>query len=175
MAIEIYDNVFIDETIFNEVFKTKKELESLCDDKPSFHQIMNKFDVNAWFFKCTGKKIKSYDFWTNFVTVRKDGTNNCFEWHEDRYGIRFSDDKDQRQFRLDDVEEHMTGEYTCIVWIDGEKNQGGALHILIDDGSEVIEFEKNKIIVFPIDSFHKVDEYHSYEYRISVMFTFDFL
>ena len=177
MKIDVYDDVNIDSSIFQLILDTKQELDQQGKEKPCFHQIHGTLDVEDWFFKHTGRAIRARDFWHNYI-CRDDihGQKNHHEWHEDRYSTRLAESNEQRLERMANVEKyHANGEYTCVVWAGGENNQGGELLVITEDGIETVEFRKHRMVIFPIDAVHKVNEYDSLEYRISVLFTFDYL
>lgn len=177
MVIDVYDDVRIDSSIFKLILDTKQQLDSQGLEKPCFHQVFGRLDVEDWFFEQTGKQIIARDFWHNFICVDSiNGQKNHHEWHEDRYSTRLAESNERRLERMANVEEyHADGEYTCVVWAGGANDQGGALMVLTEAGIETIEFRKHRMVVFPIDAVHKVDEYMSTEYRISVLFTFDYV
>ena len=174
--ISIYKNIKIENFILEEIEKKRSQLLLENNSKTGFGQLIglvenNNKKIEKWFYENTGKKIKTHSSWTNFVTFSD--IDNGYEWHEDVYDTRLGQSKKENDKKLS--AEPLKGTYTSVVWIDGESNKGGSLSIMTDDGIEVISFEKNTIITFPMNYYHKVERYYANDFRISMNFTFDFI
>jgi len=174
--ITVYKDIKIDDFILKPILKKRDQLLADQTEKLSFGQKIglvedNRKKVENWFYKTTGKKIQTFSSWINFVSWSS--VDNGYEWHEDRYDTRLAHTKEQNDLKL--LERPMLGNYTAVVWVDGKSNSGGSLSVMTDDGVEVINFEKNTIITFPMDCYHKIERYYSDDYRISMNFTFDYV
>jgi hypothetical protein len=174
--ITVYKNIKIDDFILNPILKKRDQLLAGQTERLTFCQKFglvenNRKKIEDWFYKNTGKKIKTFSSWINFVTYST--IDNGYEWHEDRYDTRLGHTKEQNDLKL--LEKPMLGNYTSVVWIDGKSNNGGSLSVMTDEGIEVINFEKNTIITFPMDCYHRIEKYNSDDYRISMNFTFDYV
>ncbi len=173
--ISIYKDIKIDKFILEEVEKKRSQL-LLEDNKTGFGQLIglvenNSKKIEKWFYDITGKNIKTYSSWTNFVTFSN--IDNGYEWHEDVYDTRLGYSKEENDKKL--LEKPLKGTYTSVVWIDGVPNKGGSLSIMTNESVEVFEFEKNTIITFPMNFYHKVERYYADDFRISMNFTFDYI
>jgi hypothetical protein len=173
--INVYNNIEIDDFILKIISKKRDEFD-IKNSPKGFYQFIglvenNRKKIENWFFKNTGSKIKTFSSWVNYTTYKD--IDNGFEWHEDKHGTILNYTKEQNDKQM--LERPMEGKYTSVVWVDGTSGQGGSLNIMTDDGIEFIDFKKNTIITFPIDAYHKVEKYYSEDYRISMIFTFDYV
>lgn len=107
----------------------------------------------------TGLKIKILSSWSNKTIFN--GNENTFPWH-DHTG---EGDKSAAQ--------KQQGTYSGILWITGDKNRGGDLNVMIDNGIESIPFQVGKFIVLSNDVFHKVTHYYGSTTRTSLMISYE--
>ena len=103
--------------------------------------------------------IKIHGSWVN-ITTYEEGVDNEFGWHNE---------KDQKIGFL-------RGDYAAVLWFAGEEDQGGDLDVLAESGELTrIKFERGKLIIFPIATYHKVSAYKGKIRRMSLNFTFDYV
>jgi len=153
-----YNNLIIkDIDISYPIFNDLKNLKDNNVDGPL--DIVNGTEfIQEILEKTLGFKLKILNSWLN-KTIYK-GYLNTFDWHNEK--------------GAGGNQNVMPGTHALIIWIDGESNQGGQLKVM-DDNANIssFEFEKGKVITFPITWFHRVENYTGDTPRISVNITYE--
>ena len=101
--------------------------------------------------------IKIHDSWVNITAY--EGVDNDFHWHNEK-------DKETG---------FLKGDYAAILWFAGEEDQGGDLDVLENGDLTRIKFERGKLIIFPLATYHRVSVYRGKRRRMSLNFTFDYV
>ena len=124
--------------------------------------ILNPLDANIKTFKdmiedAIGYKIKITNNWFNRTEYT--GVDNSFPWHNEK--------------GLGGTQTTMPGSHAAILWIEGEVNKGGSLEVITNNNVEKIEFQPGKLIIFKLDTLHKVSHYYGAKPRTSINITYE--
>jgi len=138
-------------SLFSKMLEHKEDyvLDPIVDCQPEFQAIIE---------TAIERKIQIRNSWLNRTEYKN--LTNKFDWHNEQ-GVGGQGTV-------------MPGTHTGILWIDGSEDNGGDLGVMDATGSvSMIKFKKGKLITFPIEYLHKVEEYTGTQPRVSVNIAYE--